>query len=52
MHLNCERHSEFCKKEEENFYANVLKFVRGESASIPLGIDSEVRAKIAKNLIS
>ena len=32
MHLNCERlYSEFCKKREEDFYANdVMKVVRGK----------------------
>ena len=54
MHLNCERlYSEFCKKREEDFYANdVMKFVRGEASGIKPGTLGEVSAKIAKDLIA
>ena len=54
MHLNCEKlYSEFCKKQEEDFYANeVLTFVRGEASGIKPGTVGEARAKIAKDLIA
>ena len=53
MHQDCEElDSEFCKKQKENFYANVMKFVRGEPSGIIPGTVGEVQAKIAKVLIA
>ena len=54
MHLNCERlYSEFCKKQDEDFYAiDVLKFVRGEPSRVTPGTVGEATAKIAKDLIA
>jgi hypothetical protein len=53
-HLNCGKlYSEFCKKQEEDFYTNdVLTFVRGEPSGIKPGTGGEVSAKIAKDLIA
>jgi hypothetical protein len=52
MHQNCEElYSEVCEKQEADFYANVLKFVRGEPSDITPGTVGEARAKIAKDLI-
>jgi hypothetical protein len=52
MHQNCEQlYSEDCEKREADFYANVLKYVRGEPSDITPGTVGEATAKIAKDLI-